>query len=714
MNTVILASLLLGAAGPIAQAAEVCLVKDGKAQAVIVIPNDLPPLPEKMQHPLFIEFGLMQSHDRLSAQILADYIKRATGAELPIVEGEAPAGRAAIHVGATPPAGLDADGFHVTAAAGKITLAGASPQGTEFAVYDFLEHALGIRWLFAGELGEHVPQRSDLCVSEGRRTSQPRYISRTLRIKGDENQAWARRNRMHTRIEFHHNVSKIVPMAWTREHPEFFPLINGARYLPKQVNRDDWHLCYAASGVDEAMANLLVQCFTKYPQYKSISLGVADGGPEAYCRCDGCDVASPPGVANFMGFEERSDAYYAWCNAVLNRVDDTHGDRWFGALAYREVIEPPSFKVHDRLVPYVTWELLQWSDSARREEWKRLMTAWTDKAKHLGHYEYMFGERYFHIPRLYIHATADYLRYAADLGTIGFYAETTGIEAPTMGYHGPQPYILLRLLWDPQADPDALLRDWCEAAVGAGAASHLIAYFRHWERIWTQEVPKTVWYGTRNRMYLKFNSDEYLEGVTREDLDQAGQLLEQTVAAAPQGMQRRRAESFLAEFRKRRAERLNAQVAGWDAQRRLAGATVGAPVHVESFVTSAAGWKRHSENDNQEAVHDASRGLMRFSGDSTLESPPINVEKGGVHAVTWRMASDSAPEGARVTLIMDVGAGPPVMRNLAAADLMGGSRDLRYAVVLQDGAKLRCIVYVRGMRAGEVRLEELTVAPVVN
>ena len=44
---------------------------------------------------------------------------------------------------------------------------------------------------------------------------------------------------------------------------------------------------------------------------------------------------------NYLGIRDVSDDYYAWCNAVAERVLEVFPDKWFGCLAYNNVAEPP-------------------------------------------------------------------------------------------------------------------------------------------------------------------------------------------------------------------------------------------------------------------------------------------------------------------------------------------------------------------------------------
>ncbi len=52
--------------------------------------------------------------------------------------------------------------------------------GTTFAVYQFLERFLGVRWFWPGECGEVVPVTKNLALALSSRTEEPAYLWRSL------------------------------------------------------------------------------------------------------------------------------------------------------------------------------------------------------------------------------------------------------------------------------------------------------------------------------------------------------------------------------------------------------------------------------------------------------------------------------------------------------------------------------------------------------
>ena len=60
----------------------------------------------------------------------------------------------------------------------------AACQGTLYAVYDFLENELGVRWIWPGELGEVIPKRTSLDIKKTDRSGKEPLTARRLRVAG--------------------------------------------------------------------------------------------------------------------------------------------------------------------------------------------------------------------------------------------------------------------------------------------------------------------------------------------------------------------------------------------------------------------------------------------------------------------------------------------------------------------------------------------------
>jgi hypothetical protein len=510
---------------------KLCLFKQGKWRAAVCCDTQ----------------ASQQVHS--AATLLAQYGQRSTGVPIAVAQ-QPPAGQIRIQVGESKDAPLprdaltmlDGDGFIIDFPDTQTArIVGATDWGTEFGVYEFLERYLGVRWLLPGPQGEYVPQLQELTLMPEPVRQQPAFTSRLLSgLRGEEQLTWARRQRQHGRIEFHHNLRNLFPSEqYTRTHPHFFPLLKGKRYLPTNNAANGWQLCFSAEDiVDEAVKNIC-DYFAQHPDATSYSLAVNDG--HGYCECDLCAVG---GIQrkNVLGLVHTSDAYFRWANAVVARVLDHYPDKWFGCLAYRAVIEPPTTtKVHPRLVPFLTYDRMKWASAIVAAEGKRLTESWQRATRQLGWYDYIYGTPYC-VPRVYFHTMADYYRYGAQHQVSAMYAEAY----PNWG-EGPKLYIALKLQWDPTQDVEALLREWCEKAVGEDAAPELVAYYTLWEHFWTNTVVSSSWFGAGRNEYLGFGRPEYLDLITDEIL-RSRALLEAVVRKTKTTDQQARADILFRAF----------------------------------------------------------------------------------------------------------------------------------------------------------------------
>ena len=503
---------------------------------------------------------------RDAAALLSDCVFRSTGATLALESEPVPAPEViSIHCGHTAYVkgldlaldAMDADGFVIAFPdARNIVIAGPTQYGTEFGVYEFLERYVGVRWLFPGDLGEFLPTSDDLAIPMAEVRQEPAYHSRLLSGPGwsqgfrihrkNEVSLWARRNRMQPRVRFHHNLLRLFPPeTYTQTHPEFYPILKGTRYLPKNNKVEGWQPCFTEPGtVSEAIKNICAY-FKAHPDATSYSLGLNDGAGKpasGHCECERCRLAVGDAPNNFLNRQNRSDLYYDWCNRVIAGVLERYPGKHFGCLAYSEAAEPPvHHSLHPRLVPYLTYDRMKWCNANIEKDGRLLTRRWADGASVLGWYDYIYGKQYV-VPRIYCHKMAENFRFGCENKVRHYYAEAY----PADDWHeGPKLYLTLKLLWDPTLDVDAVLRDWYVTAVGPDAAPYLAEYFQFWECFWTQRAPRTAWFlASGPDQWLPFKSTEYLAAVNEEDITHCERLMGKVVRLASTERQQARAAFF--------------------------------------------------------------------------------------------------------------------------------------------------------------------------
>lgn len=516
------------------------IVQNGQANAAIVIAAD------------------EDERVEAAANTLAEYVQKSTGAALPVLSaGQLPAIEmpVQIHIGTNHSQAdshldsllqdLDGDGFVIHPHGNNIVIAGATAWGTQFGVYEFLERYVGVRWLMPGEDGEDVPETSQLIIPQQEIRQEPAFMSRVFSPLNGENfpvqVEWAIKNRMHGRIEFHHNVHAIYPPEkFAQSHPEFYPVRNGIPQIPEPGVKVYWQPCYSEQGTVDAAIDHIVEYFNNNPEATSFSLGVNDG--RGYCETE-ADHPAKPSKINSVGLLDMSDIYYGWVNKVVEGVLAVHPDKWFGLLAYDHVMDPPSFKLNSRVVPFITQDRLVWSDPGVEQVAKQKLEEWRTAASGIALYDYMYGNPYM-VPRIYMGQMADNYKYAQSIGVTAHYAELY----PNWG-EGPKPWVAARLQWNPEQNVEALLGEWYERAVGEEAADDLRAYYELWDRFWTERIHASSWFQSRkNATYLEFVLPDYLNFVTAEDISTSRSLLESALAKAKTTKQKARAALLLQAF----------------------------------------------------------------------------------------------------------------------------------------------------------------------
>lgn len=256
--------------------------------------------------------------DREAAQELIRYVEKATGAKVPVVSS-APAGGTRILVGAAacPPAireqlkRLRQDAVLIrTLPDNSLALAGNGQDGTIFAVYSFLERFLGIRWLWPGELGEHIPKMTDLRLNQVALTEEPAYLWRDLGPGGalwgpldkwaaerklgvsEEHQRlqklWEKRNRFGGELIYGgHAFGEILPPAkYGPVHPEYYALVNGKRDWEHFDGKHGTQPCTTNPGVIRLTTDYARRFFDQHPDYEAFAVSLNDGG--GFCECDRC------------------------------------------------------------------------------------------------------------------------------------------------------------------------------------------------------------------------------------------------------------------------------------------------------------------------------------------------------------------------------------------------------------------------------------------
>lgn len=477
---------------------------------------------------------------------LRHYFETVTGRNIPIVSADSPAIKIEFHIVGDPNhpgTPFENHAFSISIEpSGKIRFSAHNDTGLDYAVSEFIERYLGVRWLMPTKIGTHTPKRSQLSVPIETIEQEPAFWGRTITgLHHPELGTWAKNLRVGGRIPFDHNLRNLIqPEEYVHLHPNFFPEIDGIRRLPAHNGIYRWQPCFSAPILTQEAISNIASYFDNNPKEAIYSLGINDS--DKFCRCSTCST-SYPDKKNRYGYLNASNIYYHWVNRVAEGVLKVHPDKWFGLLAYLNCGDPPeNMSLHPRVIPFITYDRAKWIVPKFRRQGHRLTEDFLDKAQYIGWYDYIYGSPYL-LPRVYFHQMTQTYRYAADKDRIKFiYAEAS----PNFG-EGPKLYIALKLFWNPSSDVDSLLKEWCELAVGREASKPLLKYYRHWEHFWTKRVKKSDWI-TEKGQWMWFGEPDYLKLVKTEEIAQSRAWLEEAHSRAITAPQKDRASILLRAF----------------------------------------------------------------------------------------------------------------------------------------------------------------------
>lgn len=501
-----------------------------------------------------------------AAEELRTHLAQATGAHFTVVtESAAPAQatHSRLFVGETAAsraAGLDSSGlgndvYRLHTRGGDLFVLGRedadddpmserAASGTLYGVYEVLERFAGVRWLWPGALGTHVPHRASLVIPQGldeqhapktqfrtirwHRTRQAaaQYDARNGRLGfseagiqayRDDLEVFLRRNRI-GQTEPRPRVGHTFSGWWQRhgeDHPEWFMMREdgGRGPGPEPVEElPDWRLHHVAMNVaNPDLHRFIVEEF--WDGEPVLSLGEVD--VRVFCQSPesrAWDVEAPPGYypdLYRMGWDGEWNEPAPYDDFLPQAVSDRYARFWktihaMAAARNPEVIVSTylywnyfpaplgDIQLHEGIYgEFVPWtRVTKWMPMPDQAfEWiKQQWLGWRDTGIRMA-----YRPNYFHggyvMPQVSTWQAGEFLRFAYQNGMIG--TDFDSLHGH-WAVRGPMFYIHFRLFWNPEWTVEEL-RDEYFRAFGP-AAPWVEAYFDHWERhAETVMVPLEPW-----------------------------------------------------------------------------------------------------------------------------------------------------------------------------------------------------------------------------
>jgi len=452
------------------QAGELLLVKNRKANSIIIAKDDRPA--------------------QKAAKKLQKYLKEITGINIPIKSSYSGQKTKIFISYSNPVKGFSIDtrklktqGFIIKSMKNAAILMGKDAEGMENSVYFFLRKYCGVRWYFPGKLGTIIPRRQTLAIADNINDIQnPDFVVRELWV----NKKWGKHNLLGNscpRKYGHAFLAHVPPEKYWKTNPEYFAEIKGKRQCPAYLNSKKrirkwcgWQLCTSNPKVVDIVAENVCKTFAKYPKIKVVGISPNDGG--GWCECPKCKAL---GHGKNSGLTKR---LFTYANAVAKKVAKKYPDKYVLMFAYGDYVKvPENLKLEPNIIVYFTY-MGACRTSPTNQARLRELEKWGKISSHIWIYEYLMVEGWVHHdPPVLIDTLGWEISYFHKIGVDGFIAQAGNDWA----MNGANYYLSAQLLWDSSLNSQKIMEEYYSLLFGK-AASAIQKYHKIKEQAWTEGV----------------------------------------------------------------------------------------------------------------------------------------------------------------------------------------------------------------------------------
>lgn len=462
-------SALLALVLPFSGRGAVTIASDGRAMARIVV-SESAGRPTK-----YASEDLAKTLETIVGEKFE--LDRTQNAERPsIYVGDSPAARTAFpEVEFT---GLRSEEIVIKTKDQKLLLAGGGERGDIYAVSRFLQEQCGVRWWTPWT--SRIPKRKNLSVGDLEVCYSPPFELREPFWMPAFDPVWAARNTCNgqsARIPaemggcirykgFVHTFFPLVPPEkHFKEHPEWFSLLKGKR------THDRAQLCLTNPKLREFTVERVKEWLRESPEAQIVSVSQNDW--YGACQCDPCkalDEREGSSAGTMLDF----------VNYVAEQIEKDFPTVSVDTLAYQYTRKPPKTlrprqNVIVRLCS-IECNFREPLDHSSNQAFAADIKGWAAIADRLYIWDYTTDFAHYVQPHPNWFTLGTNVRFFAKNHVKGIFEQgayqSHGSEMAEM-----RAWVLGQLLWNPEQDDRALIREFLEGYYGETAARHIYAYF---------------------------------------------------------------------------------------------------------------------------------------------------------------------------------------------------------------------------------------------
>ena len=420
--------------------------------------------------------------EQYAAEELQNWLREVGGVSLPIVgpdEGEQGkrlvVGYNSIVEDLVPKAQIQSpsdDSFTWCSKKGDILFWGGSERGTLYSVYDFLEDQLGIRWY--SEDVTVVPEVEKWSFSKLYNHEAPALLVRdNCMLAPRTNTVFSARLRNNfTRLPGKepgttlpgtaegywgvHAMAYHVPAhKYFKDHPEYFSLYNGKRCTDQ--------LCLSNPDVLKICIESMRKVMREEPDYMIYSMEQLDNVQPCQCECEACQAL----IDEYGG---NSGIMVWFVNQVADALKDEFPDKYVGTFAYRYTRHAPTGivprdNVVIRLCSIECCLLHDFEGCEMNQPFMKDLQDWSAIAKNLYIWDYATDFSYYCLPVANLRLLQPKIKDFCDHNAMGM-LEQGDYQTRTCELKELRAYLVSKLLWDPDEDVEAIIREFTDGYYG--------------------------------------------------------------------------------------------------------------------------------------------------------------------------------------------------------------------------------------------------------
>lgn len=372
------------------------------------------------------------------------------------------------------------DGIVIKTIGRNLVLTGHPRRGTLYAVYSFLEDAVGVRWWTSTE--EFIPNKPTLEISAQNIEYAPKLIYRDAYYKDAFNGVFASRMKCngnnngigpeygghHRFMYFVHSFFPLLPPEkYFRDHPDWYSEIDGVR------KHERAQLCLTNDTMRAELTKNALESLRKDPGCNFISISQNDY--LGNCQCAKCKAIDD---------EEGgpSGTLIRFVNRVAEDIEREFPDVWVETLAYQYTRKPPK-KARPRKNVVVRLCSIECSfvqplgTGEQNKAFREDIEGWSKIADRLFIWDYTVNFSAYMLPYPNHRVLGPNLRFFVDNNTIGLF-EQGDAHCRAGDFVRLKNWVLSKLMWDPALDTEQLRNEFIEGYYGKEASPFVKEYLK--------------------------------------------------------------------------------------------------------------------------------------------------------------------------------------------------------------------------------------------